>query len=67
MSSACYASNSIIQFNHKGFVICSKDLSTYVSSGTDKKNRTFIQQETDFKVFLILEHQESQGISLEQD
>ena len=40
MSSACYASNSIVQFNHKGFVICSKNLATYVLSGTDKKNRT---------------------------
>ena len=40
MSSACYASNSIVQFNHKGFVICSNNLATYVLSGTDKKNRT---------------------------
>ena len=40
MSSACYASNSIVQFNHKGIVICSNDLATYVLSGSDKKNRT---------------------------
>ena len=38
MSSACYASNSIVQFNHKGFVICSNDLATDVLSGTDKKS-----------------------------
>ena len=40
MSYACYSSNSIVQFNHKGFVICSNDLATYVLSGTYKKNRT---------------------------
>ena len=27
-----------IQFNHKGFLICSNDLATYVSSGTDEKS-----------------------------
>ena len=41
MSSAYYASNSIVQFNYKGFVICSNDLATYVLSVTYKKNRTF--------------------------
>ena len=35
MLSACYASNSLIQFNHKGFVISRNDLATYVSSCTD--------------------------------
>ena len=40
MSSACYASNSIVQLDHKGFVICSNDLATYVLSGADKKNPT---------------------------
>ena len=42
MSSACYASNSIVQFNHKGFVICSNNLAIYVLSGTDKKKSHFI-------------------------
>ena len=37
MSSACYASNSIVQFNHKGFVICSNDLATYVLQTQIKK------------------------------
>ena len=40
MFSACYASNSTVKFNHKGFVICSNNLATYVLSGTDKKKRT---------------------------
>ena len=47
ISSSCYASNSIVQFNHKGFVICSNNLATYVLSDTDKKNQTFFLQVTD--------------------
>ena len=41
MFSACYASNSIVKFNHKGFVICNNNLATYVLSGTDKKNELY--------------------------
>ena len=41
---------SLVHFNHKRFVICIKDPATYVSLGTDKKNRTLIQKVTDHKV-----------------
>ena len=41
VSSACYASNSIVQFNHEGFVICSNNLATYVYQAQIKKIELF--------------------------
>ena len=40
MSSACYASNSFVQLDQKGFVICSNDLVALVSLARIKKSNS---------------------------